>query len=126
MVKLKYSAIEGFVDQPNAEIVAVLLYGEDNGLVRERSMRLANGVVDDPSDPFRVAEISVAQLKDEPSRLFDEMALPVDERGAWLLSNGDIAPRWSGATANIGARSSMCCASSTGSRDRAASMRCLA
>ena len=74
MVKLKVSAIEGFIDQPNAEIVAVLLYGEDNGLVRERSMRLANGVVDDPTDPFRVAEISVAQLKDEPSRLFDEMA----------------------------------------------------
>ena len=46
MVKLKNSAIDGFIDQPKTEIVAVLLYGEDNGLVRDRSMRLANGVVD--------------------------------------------------------------------------------
>ena len=73
MVKLKNSAIEGFVDQPYADIVAVLLYGEDTGLVRERASRLATTVVNDPGDPFRVAEVSVAQLKEEPTRLFDEM-----------------------------------------------------
>ncbi len=74
MVKVQTRAIEGFLDNPDPSVVAVLLYGEDNGLVRERAARLAATVVDDPNDPFRVAEISQSSLKDEPSRLFDEMA----------------------------------------------------
>ncbi len=74
MVKVANRAIEAFLDAPQAGIVAVLLYGEDNGLVRERAARLAATVVDDPNDPFRVAEVNAAMLKEEPTRLFDEMA----------------------------------------------------
>jgi DNA polymerase-3 subunit delta len=74
MVKVANRAIEAFLDAPQAGIVAVLLYGEDNGLVRERAARLAAVVVDDPNDPFRVAEVNAAMLKEEPTRLFDEMA----------------------------------------------------
>jgi DNA polymerase III subunit delta len=74
MVKIDNRAIEPFLDAPKAGIVAVLLYGEDSGLVRERAARLAATVVVDPNDPFRVAEVNAAMLKDEPTRLFDEMA----------------------------------------------------
>ncbi len=74
MAKIQPRAIEAFLEAPGAAVLAVLLYGEDSGLVRERAGRLAGAVVDDPTDPFRVAEVSPAMLKDEPSRLFDEMA----------------------------------------------------
>ena len=74
MVKVQNRSVEAFLDQPQTGIIAVLLYGEDGGLVRERAGRIAAAVVDDPNDPFRVAEISAAMLKDEPSRLLDEMA----------------------------------------------------
>ena len=73
-MKIQNRAIEVFLDAPEAGIVAVLLYGEDSGLVRERAARLAISVVDDLNDPFRVADINAAMLKEEPTRLFDEMA----------------------------------------------------
>lgn len=73
MVKLKTQELDGFVDQPGAKFVAALLYGEDAGLVRERANRLALAIVDNPADPFRVADLSIARLKDEPSLLVDEM-----------------------------------------------------
>ena len=74
MVKIANRAIESFLAAPEAGIVGVLLYGEDGGLVRERAARLTAAVVDDPNDPFRVAEVNSAMLKEEPTRLFDEMA----------------------------------------------------
>jgi DNA polymerase-3 subunit delta len=46
--------------------------GPDQGLVRERAERLTCAVVDDASDPFRVAEITAAALRDDPARLADE------------------------------------------------------
>ena len=52
----------------------MLLYGPDGGLVRERADALAGQVVDDLGDPFRVAELSPAQLKADPARLADEAA----------------------------------------------------
>ena len=73
MVKLKTQDLEGFVDRPGAKFVAALLYGEDAGLVRERAGRLASAIVDNPADPFRVADLSVSRLKDEPTLLVDEM-----------------------------------------------------
>lgn len=74
MVKVANRAIDTFLDAPQDGVVAVLLYGEDNGLVRERAARLAGAVVDDANDPFRVAEVTAAMLKEQPTRLFDEMA----------------------------------------------------
>ncbi|MDA1097564.1 MAG: DNA polymerase III subunit delta [Proteobacteria bacterium] len=74
MVKVANRSIEAFLGAPGAGIVAVLVYGEDNGLVRERAARLAAAVVDDANDPFRVAEVTAAMLKEAPTRIFDEMA----------------------------------------------------
>ena len=52
--------------------MCVLIYGPDQGLVAERAEALAETVVDDPSDPFRTAEIAGATLKQDPARLADE------------------------------------------------------
>jgi DNA polymerase-3 subunit delta len=56
------------------EFVAVLLYGPDQGLVRERAERLGLSVVSDLRDPFRVAEIEGAALLESPARLAAEAA----------------------------------------------------
>ncbi len=62
-----------FCQAPPKGVRAVLLYGPDGGLVRERAARLA-ATVAPPDDPFRIAELTAADLKDDPARLNDEAA----------------------------------------------------
>jgi len=73
-VKIAAARIEAFLRQPDPAVRAVLVYGPDQGLVRERVERLMRGVVADLSDPFRVAELRAAQLKESPAALADEAA----------------------------------------------------
>jgi DNA polymerase-3 subunit delta len=73
-MKLSPSRIEAFVARPDPAARVVLVYGPDSGLVRERAERLCRTVVEDLGDPFRVVELSVAQLRAEPARLPDEAA----------------------------------------------------
>ncbi|HTH17381.1 MAG TPA: DNA polymerase III subunit delta, partial [Magnetospirillum sp.] len=58
----------------------------------ERVTRLVKGVVPDVSDPFRVAELTPAILKDDPARLADEaaaMALTGGRRVVVVRDAGD-------------------------------------
>lgn len=73
-MKLTGSAVQAFLKSPDPRIHSVLVYGPDEGLVRERLDRLMRHVVDDPQDPFRVTELTAAVLKDDPARLADEAA----------------------------------------------------
>jgi DNA polymerase-3 subunit delta len=57
-----------------AGLMAVLLYGPDQGLVRERAERLALSIVTDLRDPFRVADLEGVALLEDPARLFTEAA----------------------------------------------------
>ena len=63
-----------FVRNPQSGIRGVLLYGPDAGLIRERSQTVVGTVVEEVSDPFRVAELEAVQLRVEPARLWDEVA----------------------------------------------------
>ena len=54
--------------------MAVLVYGPDAGLIRERIKIMIRGVVDDPADPFRISELSEGDLRQDPARLADEAA----------------------------------------------------
>lgn len=71
-MKLKAGSIDGFLAKPDPKIATVLLYGPDAGLVAERAMILARGVVDDPRDPFRVSELAAEELRTAPGRLVEE------------------------------------------------------
>ena len=71
---VKPRAINGFLAHPDPEVRAVLVYGRDEGLVRERVETLMGTVVEDLGDPFRVADLTADQLKDDPARLSDEAA----------------------------------------------------
>lgn len=72
MVKLAFKAIDGFAKNPPADMLAVLVYGPDEGLVRERMALLTRHVVPDANDPFGVVELAAGDLGDTPSRLLDE------------------------------------------------------
>jgi len=71
-MKVSAAAADRFIAQPDAGVVAVLLYGPDQGLVKERAEHLGLTVVDDLSDPFNVVELAGAALKEDPARLLDE------------------------------------------------------
>ena len=73
-MKLGGKQAERFLQEPDPAVRAVLLYGPDAGLRRERSAGLLAKIVEDPHDPFRISEIGAAQLKDDPARLSDEAA----------------------------------------------------
>ena len=72
-MKVSAAQAERFSESPDPKLCAVLAFGPDSGLVRERAERLARSVVADLSDPFRVTEMTGAQLSSDPARLADEM-----------------------------------------------------
>jgi DNA polymerase-3 subunit delta len=91
-VKLSGAKIEAFLKAPDPRQRVILVYGPDSGLVRERVQRLARSVLPDLKDPFRVAELSPATLKDDPARLADEaaaMALTGGRRVVIIRDAGD-------------------------------------
>ena len=73
-MKIGARQASAFVRKPDPAARGILLYGPDRGLVRERLDRLTLTVVDDKSDPFRVAELTGAQIAADPACLFDEVS----------------------------------------------------
>jgi DNA polymerase-3 subunit delta len=73
-VKLSPARVAAFLERPDQAIRAVLLYGPDTGLVRERADILARTVCPDTKDPFRVADLNGSGLVADPARLADEAA----------------------------------------------------
>ena len=73
---MKYTAaqLQKFVKDPDPALRAVLIFGTDEGLVRERANAVAGAIVDDLSDPFRTVDMSAGELLDDPARLADEAA----------------------------------------------------
>lgn len=74
MVKAAARDIRGYLSKLPSPIRVVLIFGRDEGLVREYGEKIGRQIVDDLSDPFSVARPTVDQLKDQPSILLDEVA----------------------------------------------------
>lgn len=74
MTKVSGAAVDRFVKTPPEDIRAVLLYGPDEGMARERCQALARTVVPDPDDPFRLCELDSEAVSSDPGRLGDEAA----------------------------------------------------
>ena len=88
-MKIAAGQAERFAQAPDPQVRAVLVYGPDSGLVRERADSLARSVVEDLSDPFRVAELTARQLLDDPARLADEAAALAMTGGRRVLRIAD-------------------------------------
>ena len=73
-MKISAGKANQFVTSPPESVRAILLYGPDGGLVRERANLLTESIVDDPKDPFRIAEISVSDIREDAAKLSDEAA----------------------------------------------------
>lgn len=71
-MKIEQRQLAAFLKSPDPGVRAVLVYGPDQGQVRERAESLARAVVPDLKDPFRVADLSWADLAGDPGRLVDE------------------------------------------------------
>ncbi|WP_428407285.1 DNA polymerase III subunit delta [Hyphococcus sp.] len=96
MTALKGKAIKSFLATRDETIAAVLIYGPDSGLARERALKIAGWVVEDLKDPFNALELSDAELKDEPGRLADEIAalsFAGGERVIRLRTSGETAAK---------------------------------
>jgi DNA polymerase-3 subunit delta len=73
-VKLSGQAIERFLSRPDPSVRAVVVYGGDEGLVRERAAQLGRTVVPDLNDPFQVAVLTADAVASDPAVLADEAA----------------------------------------------------
>jgi DNA polymerase-3 subunit delta len=104
-VKIEPRQVEAFLRKPDSSIRAVVIYGNDDGLVAERAQALARTVCEDLKDPFRVVDIAGDSLKGDPARLADEFSAlsmmggrrvvrvrPAGEESAVALENLVAAP----------------------------------
>lgn len=69
---IKPSAAQSFVARPGADVRVFLLFGTDEGLIREWGEALCRQVVEDLDDPFRFAEIDGPSLSSDAGALYDE------------------------------------------------------
>lgn len=72
-MKLTSKQIPAHIKAPTKDCWATLIYGPDEGQVREYARDIAKIVVADPNDPFSCVELGEDTLKAEPTRLHDEL-----------------------------------------------------
>lgn len=73
-MKISAREADAFVRKPPKNVVAILVYGPDGGLVRERGRALVRGMLGGNDDPFRFVELDAGTLSDDPARILDESA----------------------------------------------------
>jgi DNA polymerase-3 subunit delta len=74
-VKPAAAQLRSFLRAPPSDIAAILLFGPDDGLVRERADLICKSILGDgPDDPFRLALLTGEILSQDPARLADEAA----------------------------------------------------
>lgn len=73
-MKITAGKAERFIASPPVELRWFLLYGENEGLVRERCNILGRTFVEDLRDPFLVAELTGNDIIANPARLAEELA----------------------------------------------------
>lgn len=71
-MKLTWKQIEPFLKSPDPKARVVLVYGPDNGLMRERAITIGKTVTPDLDDPFNVVTLNSDILNEDPARLNDE------------------------------------------------------
>jgi DNA polymerase-3 subunit delta len=102
-MKIPAARISSFVKAPDKNINFVLIYGPDSGLVSQYFQEISKTIVDDLSDPFRVAELSFERIKEEPAIFNDEinaMSLMGGRRLIRIRAEGASLPKELGEVIN--------------------------
>lgn len=73
-MKVKPRDIAALLKTVDPSVRAVLVFGRDEGLVRERAEKIGKQVAEDLSDPFQVARPGLNDIKESPSILLDEVS----------------------------------------------------
>jgi len=81
-MRLKNNEIANFMRAAKPPAAAVLIYGPDEGLVRERGMALGKKIVEDLNDAFLVTSLSDTDVKNDPAALANAV-------GSLSLMGGD-------------------------------------
>lgn len=95
-MKIAPRAAEAYLAKPEARSRALLLYGPDSGLVRQRAKKTAAAVLAGNTDPFASVELSEAMLLADPARLADELAamhMMAPKRVIMMRDAGDKSTR---------------------------------
>ncbi len=71
-MKIANAHIKATLKNPNPNIMAWLVYGPDEGKVREYAMQLTQTVLQGDKDPMRQTTFLSKDLKNEPTKFFDE------------------------------------------------------
>lgn len=71
-MEIRPAGANGFIAGPPADIRVFLLFGPDEGLIRERGDTLTRQIVPDPGDPFRLADLEGDAVNADAGLLYDE------------------------------------------------------
>jgi len=91
-MKIAAGRADQFIKAPDPNVSAILVYGPDGGLVRERAQALIRNFAGSLDDPFANVEIGASDLKEDPARLSDEasaLSLTGDKRGVYVRDAAD-------------------------------------
>jgi DNA polymerase III subunit delta len=72
MVAVKSGDADRFINRPPPDVFLYLVFGNDAGLIAERSRTILSRAVDDPGDAFQLVRIAGDDLASDPLRLADE------------------------------------------------------
>ena len=73
-MKVKPRDIAATLKSVGTGVRAVLVFGRDEGLARERADLISKQIAADLTDPFQVARPTVADIKEHPSIILDELS----------------------------------------------------
>lgn len=71
-MKIAPRQIDSFIKAPTPGVRAVLVYGPDDGLMRERAKAVGRTAVADLNDPFNVSVLNASAVVEDSARLSDE------------------------------------------------------
>jgi DNA polymerase-3 subunit delta len=87
-MKITGRDIDSFLAKPPPNLAAVLIYGHDQGLIKERSQIIAKHYVPDLNDPFSVINLSGDSIAKDTAALIDS-AFAIPAMGGYRLVQVD-------------------------------------
>jgi DNA polymerase-3 subunit delta len=73
-VKVTGAAVRRFLDKPDRNVRAVLLYGPNESFIHEAAQRLAAWALNKSDDPYAVTKLGDSEIKGDSARLADALA----------------------------------------------------
>ena len=72
-MEFRAAQLNGFLKSPDPNLHIFLVYGQDDGLIREYGKKLALTALETLDDPFCYSEMEAQNLDGDPARLRDEI-----------------------------------------------------